>query len=87
MGRLIDARVANTNAFYHTLNVRAAWDILRFYDVSYVIVGRLERAYYEAGGLAKFDQMVEMGLLEAVYQNGGSTIYRVNKDAVIETVG
>jgi YYY domain-containing protein len=87
MGRLIDARVANTNAFYHTLNVRAAWDILRFYDVSYVIVGRLERAYYEAGGLAKFDQMVEMGLLEPVYQNGGSTIYRVNKDAVIETVG
>ncbi|MFO7320532.1 MAG: DUF2298 domain-containing protein [Chloroflexota bacterium] len=84
--RLVEQRIANVNAFYMTLDIPTAWDILRHYDVSYVIVSGLERAYYPPENLAKFDQMVEMGLLDVAYQEGNATIYRVNKDARLEQV-
>jgi uncharacterized membrane protein len=87
MGRLIESRVANVNALYHTTDVRAAWNILRFYDVRYVIVGRLEQAYYEAEGLAKFDRMVELGLLDLAFREGNSTIYQVRENAIFEDRG
>jgi len=48
----------------------------------YIIVGPMERAYYEAsGGLAKFDQMVSQGSLTIVHQNPGTVIYAVNLPA------
>jgi hypothetical protein len=55
--------------------------------VSYVIVGGLERAYYHSDGLAKFDQMVQEGLLTVVYQHGNSTIYQVVPDAKLVVQG
>ena len=61
--------------------------MLRHYDVSYIIVGAFERAYYSPEGLAKFDQMEQLGLLEIVYQQDQSRVYRVNKDAVLREVG
>lgn len=81
MGRQVDMRVANVNAFYQTTELRTAWNILAFYDVQYIIVSDLERAYYMPQGLAKFDNMVTLGLLEVVYQEGNSTVYRVKTDA------
>ncbi|NWG18250.1 MAG: hypothetical protein HXY41_16630 [Chloroflexi bacterium] len=81
--RLVEQRVANINAFYSTTDIRMALDILRHYDVLYVIVGSLERAYYPPSGLLKFDQMAANGLLEVVYRDGDSAIYRVN--AALET--
>jgi YYY domain-containing protein len=78
--RLVDQRVANVNSFYTTRDIPTAWRILQHYDVQYVIVGRLEQAWYPAAGLAKFDQMVEQGLLNVAYQFGESTIYVVNQD-------
>jgi YYY domain-containing protein len=78
--RLVDQRVANVNSFYTTRDIPTAWRILQHYNVQYVIVGRLEQAWYPAGGLAKFDQMVEQGLLNVVYQFGESTIYGVNPE-------
>src|SRR5207302_7562052 len=53
-----------------------ALELLRRYDVSYVYVGELERAYYPASGLAKFDQMVG-NELELVYSQDGVKIYHV----------
>jgi uncharacterized membrane protein len=62
--------------------IRVAWNLIRDYDVEYIVVGALERAFYKdiltdpvtgtlsaghAPGLAKFDTMVEMGLLELDY--------------------
>ena len=70
--------------------IRAAWDLLQHYDVEYVIVGAYERAIYgdfaadpvtgmmtagHAPGLAKFERMAEMGLLEAVYEAPGCIDY------------
>ena len=87
MPRLVQQRVANVNAFYTTTDISTAWDILRHYDVSYVIVSNLERAYYPREGLAKFDQMVQLGLLDVVYQEGNARVYRVNKEALFREVG
>jgi YYY domain-containing protein len=82
MGRMVELRAANVNAFYLTRNIEQAWDFLRWYDVRYIIVGRLEQAYYPPDSLAKFDRMVEQGLLEAAFSEGESTIYRVIEGAV-----
>ncbi len=87
MPRLVQQRVANVNAFYSTTEISVAWDILRHYDVSYLIVSNLERAYYPREGLAKFDQMVQLGLLEVVYQQGVARVYAVNQDANLREVG
>lgn len=87
MGRIVEMRNANVNAFYETHSVGTAWQILDFYDVDYVIVGRLEQAYYNAEGLDKFNDMVEEGLLEVVWHQGESTIYRVNKNAQLTERG
>lgn len=79
---LVQRRVANVNAFYTTEDTNVAADILKHYDVSYIIVSDLERAYYPEAGLAKFDQMVEDGLLGVVYEQGDAIVYQVNKDAL-----
>jgi uncharacterized membrane protein len=46
------------------------------YHIEYIYVGPVERAYYFAEALAKFDQGVEDGLLELVYDENGVKIYR-----------
>jgi YYY domain-containing protein len=79
--RLVQQRVANVNAFYSTPDIDTAWGILQRYDVGYVIVSNLEKAYYPATGLAKFIQMVDQGKLTVVYEGGAATVYQVNKDA------
>jgi uncharacterized membrane protein len=87
MGRIVEMRNANVNAFYETHSIGIAWQILHFYDVDYIIVGKMERAYYNAEGLAKFDQMVTEGLLDVVWRQGESIVYRVNHDAQLTERG
>ncbi|MBI5670424.1 MAG: hypothetical protein HZC41_20720 [Chloroflexi bacterium] len=77
MPRMVEQRVANINAFYTTPDVDTAMTILRHYHVEYVIVSDFERAYYPASSFTRFDRMVEEGLLEVVYKEGNSVIYRV----------
>jgi uncharacterized membrane protein len=79
--RVVQQRDANVNAFYWTQDVNIAWGILQRYDVSYIIVSDLERAYYPSERLAKFDLMVKQGLLTEVYRQGAAVIYQVNKDS------
>jgi uncharacterized membrane protein len=45
--------------------------------VRYIIVGPLERAYYQEEGLNKFEWMVEAGTLRVAFSNEGVTIYEV----------
>ncbi len=78
---LINQRRANINGFYSTASADAAWRMIRFYGIEYVIVGGLERAYYPEAGLAKFDEMARAGLLERVYEQGEAVVYRVNMRA------
>ena len=70
-------RANDVIAFYNTPDVDQALNILQSYDVQYVIVGRLEQAYYSPVGLEKFDLMVELGMLQEVYRNPGAVIYQI----------
>lgn len=85
MNYLVQTRENNTAAFYELAGedgVRAALRLADHYDIEYIVVGALERAFYgdvatdpltqrqTAGhslGLAKFDTMVEHGLLTEEY--------------------
>ncbi len=80
--RLVEQRVANINAFYVTDDIPTAWSILQRYNVAYVIVGGLEHAYYPASSLAKFDTMVTQGLMEVVYEEGTTKVYKVKPDSL-----
>ncbi len=78
--RVVEQRVANVNAFYATDDIGTAWKILQRYNVAYVIVGGLEHAYYPEAGLAKLDVMVSQGLMEVVFEQDNSKIYKVKPD-------
>ena len=82
LGDWINQREANVNVFYDTEDVETAESILRFYDVEYVIWGGLERATTIPEGVAKFQEMIESGVLGVVYEQGESRIYRVNQAAL-----
>jgi len=87
MDMMIQSRENNVAAFYGmegTSGIDTAETMIRAFDVEYVVVGALERAFYgdvvvdaESGlqtaghsaGLAKFDTMADMGLLEVVYSH------------------
>lgn len=85
MDKLVHARENNASAFYELSGaegIRAVQNLSDNYDVEYIVVGALERAFYgdiqrdpltgiqtagHSAGLAKFDTMVEQGLLTVVY--------------------
>jgi len=77
---LVETRKAEISQFYSDPDPAAALRILQKYQVSYVIVGQLERNYYDPAGLAKFDNGLN-GNLELVYENPGTRIYRVEAGA------
>ena len=52
-------------------------EVLQRYNVSYVIVGDLERLNYGEAGLAKFELMAEVGLIKKVFGNERTKIFRV----------
>lgn len=79
----IDERFADVRTLYQTDDVEAKMEILRKYNVEYVIVGDVERYSYLGSdqyatpeGIAAFDTMVGKQL-EIAFQSGTTTIYRV----------
>ena len=76
-GNLVSDRIDDVNRFYNTADVYEAQAFLNQYDVGYVYVGQLEETYYHPDGLAKFEQMVSLGMLQEVYRNDGTVIYKV----------
>jgi uncharacterized membrane protein len=71
-------RVEAVRAFYSDADLEAARAFLAEYDVSYIIVGQLERAYYPSQGLAKFPAGEGDGW-RLVYQEREMAIYEVRK--------
>ena len=69
-------RVRAVERFYTTEDVDAARAFLRRFEVRYVVLGQLERAYYEGPGLAKFDDLDGV-LWRSVFREGGTAIYEV----------
>lgn len=82
-GEVVDWRQQDLRDLYNTSDIDLAMRLLNRYRVGYVIVGELERAYYDARGLDKFERMVG-GALEVAYRRGPVTIYRVTAAGVRE---
>jgi uncharacterized membrane protein len=78
----ITERGVRVSEFYSTPDDVVAEDFLREFDVRYVVVGPMERAYYPVDGLAKLERMTTDGRLRVVYQNPGVTIYEVSEALV-----
>jgi YYY domain-containing protein len=83
----IPQRMADMRLLYTTPDPAVKLQILRRYNVEYVVVGDLERMYPtvqgndcvdsgSAEGIAAFDQMVGKNL-EIAFQKGSTTVYRV----------
>jgi uncharacterized membrane protein len=76
-GQLIERRKQDVEQM---LGSRASFDTIRplldKYRVRYVYVGELERTYYDASALRKFEQAAAEGKLTVAYQAYGVTIYR-----------
>ena len=78
-GHQVGLRIEDVDRLYSTAGRQEALSLLRKYQVSYIYVGPVERLYYPARGLDKFDRMVGAGL-DRVFQTDQVSIYRVTDD-------
>jgi len=69
-------RVEEVNNFYLTTDYQVTKEFIDKYDVSYIIVGQLERAKYFGEGIGKFPQL-EGKLWQSVFEEGNTIIYEV----------
>jgi len=75
-GQIIDRRIEDVRTIYNSPDPIQAASLLSYYHVKYIYVGPLEHLYYDANGLAKFDQPTDLWSL--VYQNDQVKIYQVH---------
>ena len=74
----VQDRVDAVDEFYNTEDINYVVDFLDEHDVSYIVLGQLERAFYPGVGLDKFE-VYEGELWESVYAYGSTIIYKVLK--------
>lgn len=75
--RNVGGRYNDVERLFNTTQVVEKINIIEKYDVGYIYTGQLEWVSYNPNGLNTFDEMVEMGYLEEVYRNEGTSIYKV----------
>jgi len=73
---MVDRRLNDVKAIYNDPDPQAAYAKLLRYNVGLIYVGALERAYYDAAGLSKFERY-QGTYWDLVYQNAQVKIYRV----------
>jgi len=73
----VDARRRDVELAYSMTNETELLEMLDRYGVDLIYVGELERAYFPADGLAKFDDLIDRGL-QVIYENRDVRIYRVS---------
>ena len=76
---MIEQRKVDIQTIYETADLDLTLRLLRQYNVDYIYLGDLERAYYQGPGLQKFDLMEDLGITP-VYANERVTIYRVDQN-------
>jgi len=76
-GDMVDYRLTLVQEFYNTPDQNRTMEIARHYDISYIVVGGLERAVYDPNGLNKFEAMAQSGILLKVYDANNVQIYQV----------
>lgn len=84
MPRWVDQREQNILQFYNTEDIDIAVDIINHYDIKYIIRSGLEEVHSTEAGLAKFDRMLDAGLLDVAFLVEGGKIYEVNDDAIFD---
>jgi uncharacterized membrane protein len=72
----VQNRIFDVAEIYNSLSKERARELLDRYTVQYIIVGQLEQAYYEPGGLAKFPEW-NGSLWKEVYRDMDTAIYEV----------
>jgi uncharacterized membrane protein len=72
----VEARVAEVGSFYNAVDEEFTNAFLKRYDVRYIVVGQLERAAYDAEGIAKFERL-NGRYWQEVYRDGHTVIYEV----------
>ncbi|HWY79978.1 MAG TPA: DUF2298 domain-containing protein [Candidatus Sulfotelmatobacter sp.] len=72
----IDKRIADVKLAYETSSIKTLLSIVRQYNIRYIYLGQLEKAYYNNEGFTKFNANVG-SLFDLVYQNQEVTIYKV----------
>lgn len=72
----VEQRVQEVGLFYMNPDPGTSKAFLDRYDVEYIVVGGLERAYYPGSGLDKFPAYDGI-LWDKVYDNSGTQIYKV----------
>ena len=75
-GQTIEHRIEDVSTIYNSTDLEQTKKLLNLYDVKYIYVGPLEKIYYDANGLNKFDLATDLWNL--VYQNEQVKIYRVH---------
>lgn len=73
----INERTADVAQLYNTTDDAVAREILDRYDVDILVLGEMERAFYDPEGLAKLDRWADEGRLERLYENEGVTLFGV----------
>lgn len=73
----IQSRLAEIPYFYETTLVNEAVEFLKKYDVKYIILGQLERAYHSGMGLDKFEQY------DGIYWK---EVFRLNDTVIYEVI-
>ena len=73
---IVVARVEDVGEFYATEDRAVAVNFIETYDVQYIIVGQLERAYYTGSGILKFEEW-NGELWHEVYRDGVTVIYEI----------
>ena len=71
------ARATEIALVYDAPGIMTIEPILEKYNARYIVVGPLERAYYQEEGLNKFEWMVQEGTLRVAFSNEMVTIYEV----------
>lgn len=75
-GEMIDRRIQDVIQIYTSSDPQHVADLLETYEVRYIYIGALEKIYYGADVLERFEQH-EGRYWERVYENAEVRIYRV----------
>ena len=75
---VVGERISDVNRIYSTSDISEALSLMRKYDVEYVYLGQVERLYYPAEGIQKFDDMLGEHLDE-VYRSKQVSVYRLRQ--------
>jgi len=70
-------RSHEVDVLFNGVDLEAAKQVIQDLHIRYVYLGQLERNYYDAAGLAKFERLAQEGYLRIAYRNEGTTIYEV----------